>query len=45
MASNFQKFISLTILNNDKTKFKAAIRKYIHIHLTAQMIFMCKEKL
>ena len=35
---------SVTILQNDKAKFKSALRKYIHIPFTLKMnFFMCKD--
>jgi len=38
---------SVTILKNDKTKFKAALRKYLHTHSTHSVdgFFMCKYDL
>jgi hypothetical protein len=38
---------SMTILKNDKVKFKAAVRKYLHIHLfySVYEFFMCKDDL
>jgi hypothetical protein len=36
---------SLTILMNDKAKFKAALRKYLNTHsyYSADKFFMCKD--
>ena len=38
---------SVTISNNGKAKFKAALRKYIHTHslYTVDEFFMCKDNL
>ena len=38
---------SVTILKNDKAKFKAALRKYLHMHsfYSVDEIFMCKDDL
>jgi hypothetical protein len=38
---------SVTVLKNDKTKFKAALRKYVHTHcfFCVDEYFMCKEDL
>jgi hypothetical protein len=36
---------SLTILKNDKAKYKAALGKYLHTHsfYSVDEIFMCKD--
>jgi hypothetical protein len=38
---------SVTILKNDKAKFKAAFRKYLHMHsvYSVDEVFMCKDDL